>query len=231
MWKSDGTTAETVLVKDINPGTGNSGTPTSASPMAYSGGLVYLVANNGPNGNEVWRSDGTEAGTFLLKDINPLTTFIPFNLTAFEGGVVFGEFSDVFGTEIWKSDGTTAGTVLLKDITPGPSGTPFLAGFAVFENKLYFPAASDLWTSDGTEAGTTRLFDFGPGQVNTSVLIPSGPGEQLLFFRATDVTTGIELWKTDGTQDGTALVLDINLQNGLTKPNERGRSTALLFSV
>jgi len=62
LWKSDGTTAGTVLVADISFG-----------DQAY----------DGVNGYELWKSDGTAAGTVLVKDIRPgHSGFGPGNLTA-----------------------------------------------------------------------------------------------------------------------------------------------------
>src|SRR5688572_28992134 len=37
------------------------------------GGMLYFAANDGANGVELWKSNGTEAGTVLVKDINPGT--------------------------------------------------------------------------------------------------------------------------------------------------------------
>jgi ELWxxDGT repeat protein len=34
--------------------------------------------------------------------------------------------------------------------------------------------------------------------------------EGMLYFRANDGSSGIELWKSDGTADGTVLVFDLN---------------------
>ncbi|MDT9313919.1 ELWxxDGT repeat protein, partial [Limnospira sp. Paracas R14] len=63
------TQAGTVLLKDINPGTGNS----SPSNFTVVNDTLYFTANDGTNGTELWKSDGTQAGTVLLKDINPGT--------------------------------------------------------------------------------------------------------------------------------------------------------------
>jgi ELWxxDGT repeat protein len=63
LWKSDGTAAGTVMVKDINPG-------TASSSLAYFtnvDNILYFRANDGTTGNELWRSDGTSAGTYMVK--------------------------------------------------------------------------------------------------------------------------------------------------------------------
>ena len=67
LWKSDGTEAGTVLVKDIHPGAGGYSSPSSLTGV---GGTLFFAADDGTHGSELWKSDGTEAGTVLVKDIN-----------------------------------------------------------------------------------------------------------------------------------------------------------------
>ena len=76
LWKSDGTEAGTVMVKDIIPGVGSS----SIYYITAAGGLVYFRASDGTNGIELWKSDGTDSGTTQVKDINPGGTSLPDNL-------------------------------------------------------------------------------------------------------------------------------------------------------
>jgi ELWxxDGT repeat protein len=105
------------LVKDILPGAFNS-YPRFLTAL---GNTLFFSANDGVNGTELWKSDGTAAGTVLVKDIFPGSGFYissnPCNLTAV-GSTLFFSANDGVNRELWKSDGTAAGTVLVKDIRP-----------------------------------------------------------------------------------------------------------------
>ena len=76
LWKSDGTAAGTVMVKDINPGPGRSLPEfgfTIASRYFSVGpieGALYFSANDGVHGRELWKTEGTAAGTVMVADIN-----------------------------------------------------------------------------------------------------------------------------------------------------------------
>jgi ELWxxDGT repeat protein len=72
LWKSDGTTGGTNLLLDIN--TGNAGADSSNPANFYIyNGLVLFSATDASHGTEIWKTDGTAAGTVLIKDINPGT--------------------------------------------------------------------------------------------------------------------------------------------------------------
>jgi ELWxxDGT repeat protein len=63
--EGDGATAGTVLVKDIWPRVRRLGSDRAAQPRE----LLYFAANEGTNGVELWKSDGTAVGTQLVKNI------------------------------------------------------------------------------------------------------------------------------------------------------------------
>src|SRR5207253_7736420 len=88
LWKSDGTTAGTVLVSNVGP---VSATTTGTNRhLTGAGGLVYFTASESTNGSELWRTDGTAAGTVRVADINPGTSdSLPVNLTALNGKLLF----------------------------------------------------------------------------------------------------------------------------------------------
>jgi ELWxxDGT repeat protein len=219
LWKSDGTAAGTTLVKDIFPGTyfyyGNF-FPNSSRPsnLTNLNGTLYFLADDGVHGREVWKCDGTPAGTVMVKDINPSSNSESISeLTIFNGTLYFPANDGVHGDELWKSDGTAAGTGMVADIRPG-SGSSYPGNLTTFKGALYFSAydgttqSRALWKSDGTATGTVLVKDIDPGVAS------SGPYQfknvnGTLFFSAYDDKSHM-LWKSDGTTDGTVLVKDIN---------------------
>jgi ELWxxDGT repeat protein len=223
LWVTDGTEAGTQLVKDINPGRDGSFGAGSSSLKDYFvfNGKLFFTADNGTTGQELWVTDGTTAGTQLVKDIRPGTasstespSYSPLEFTIFNDRLFFSANDGTTGRELWSTDGTTAGTQLFKDIIPGFNrSNP--TGLTVFNGKLFFAAFDpiagyELWSSDGTAAGTQLLKDifvrggFGSSPANFTVF-----GSRL-FFTADDFdTTGTELWVTDGTTAGTQLFKDI----------------------
>src|SRR5437868_3374972 len=65
LWKSDGTSGGTVLVKDIR----SAATGSTLAALGEVGGTLFFSADDGSNGAELWKSDGTLGGTVLVKDI------------------------------------------------------------------------------------------------------------------------------------------------------------------
>lgn len=212
LWRTDGTPAGTVLVKDILPGT-SSGTPTNFTPM---NGLLYFTANDGTNGTELWSTDGTSGGTVMVKNINAgSASSTPSYLVTMNGVLYFTATEATTGAELWRSDGTSAGTVLVKEfITGTTSGNPMF--LTVMNNTLYFAATdtangSELWKSDGTAAGTVLVKDINAtaAGIGSSIANLRAAGNQILFT-AKDGINGNELWRSDGTGAGTWLVADIS---------------------
>ena len=102
------------LFRDLNPGT-DSGSPQN---LVVVHGSLYFSATDGTNGVELWKTDGTAAGTVMVKNINSTGDSSPANLTALNNILYFTANDGTNGIELWKSDGTAAGTVMVKDINP-----------------------------------------------------------------------------------------------------------------
>ncbi len=202
------------LVKDINHAT-NSNPANNLrgfkNTFAVLKKCVYYAANDGIHGTELWRSDGTEAGTYMVKDINDNDTSssYPSYITAFQDKIYFRAYNPATGYEMYQSDGTADGTNLFKDIDIGASSS-YPGQFTIVKSKLYFVSdgASVLWKTDGTPEGTMVVKDLGDYWLSGISQLTAV--NNLLFFSADSPdysgeyeTHDRELWRSDGTSDGT----------------------------
>ena len=220
LWKSDGTAAGTVLVKDIRPGPASSG-PTRLVDL---NGILLFTAFGAENGggwtgDTLWKSDGTEAGTVLVKDFFPE---LPFAVLTPLGtnGVLF--FSAASG--LWKTDGTDAGTALIRDsILPDNRWLGCGGASAQVSDALVFAARDgngcELWRSDGVTADL--LLDINPGPASSlGPIFDSSSFRKvggLALFSAYDDAHGLELWATNGTNT-TRVVQDLAVGAGWSSP-------------
>jgi len=161
--------------------------------------------------HELWKTDGTDAGTVLVKDINPTGPSDPHNFQRLGDTVWFVANDGIHGDEIWHTDGTGAGTTLFTDFRPGPdSSQPSLqampGGYLLFVADD--GAGQRLWRTDGTLAGTYALTP--PGVTNIGIVGGGHTSGDKLFFLATDAASGNEPWVTDGTVAGTFQLADVN---------------------
>jgi ELWxxDGT repeat protein len=206
------TTAPAFRVKDIFTAPHVRPSNGRADTLTIAGTNLFFVGRTERSGTELWVSDGTTAGTHLVKDIFPGPGSARPGTHALGASVLFSADDGTHGYELWKSDGTAAGTRLVKDLAPGQaaSGPRF---FTLFHGAMYFaadgPVGPALWRSDGTDVGTVMVADLDP--VDPTYDYPSELtlAGDTLFFVGADHTRGRELWKSDGTTDGTVLVKDI----------------------
>ena len=219
MWVSDGTLAGTSILKDIAPGSAGisiNGGDDVDTPDGRE--LILYSLLDGTHGYELWITDGTLAGTFLLKDINPSGDSNPDNFSDWIGGIFFSADNGSIGEELWVTDGTEAGTRLVANInqtTLDASSSP--DQFFQVGGKTLFVAddgihGKELWTTDGTEQGTQLFVDLNPGPsdgvadyVNSGDIV-----DGTAIFIGNNGQTGFEMWTTDGTVGGTELLKDIN---------------------
>ncbi len=205
------------LIKDINPGEAHS----DPGLFVEMGDIIYFTANDGSNGIELWRTDATEAGTWMVKNIgtgaNSMCQSVygcgPEHIVM--NNILYFRASDnVYGAEIWRSDGTEAGTYMVKDINPGLgdcSNSIFMSAqyFTEMNDILYFAADGggnniELWRSDGTEAGTYLVKDLAIGSSSVPEFITAI--DNAIYFRCKNADGLSELWKSDGTEAGTVLL-------------------------
>jgi ELWxxDGT repeat protein len=155
---------------------------------------------------ELWRTDGTVAGTQQVVDLTPgpSSWSRPALLGSIGSDVVFTAFTGVgLERDLFVSDGTAAGTTTIG--VPGSFNYYFADGGTRVGGLLYFQGTEQgvnaTWRTDGTAAGTVML----TAALGDSFVDWNGTA----FFRASETATGSELWSSDGTPPGTQLHLDL----------------------
>ena len=192
-------------------------------------GKTYFSGKTSASGAELWVTDGTDAGTVMLKDIRTGSTGSNPNFFYTLGNkVIFVADDGTHGAELWVTDGTSNGTVLLKDIAVGAtsslpgsrelvtSGSSMRGdGMSIVNGKLYFAATTtaegrEPWVTDGTPNGTQIVSDIRPGASGSMDATASGPflpAGGKVVFSANSGTNGDEPMVYDGTT--TSLLKDV----------------------
>lgn len=171
--KGDDTVTVTVLPESADPIFGVlADAAYEPENFVVSGGKAFFTSRDPPpmfgrpgDRDRLWVSDGTRAGTTMLKEMNAEGDGSVLILTAFKGGIVFSGSDASRQDALWFSDGTVAGTRLIKDITASTAENVVFVG--VGGERFYFLAddgvhGSELWASDGTTDGTYMIADHNP---------------------------------------------------------------------
>jgi ELWxxDGT repeat protein len=224
------------LLADLEPSGPNEGSrPRSFVTM---NGITYFAAD-GVYGNELYRTDGTAAGTSVVKNISLEGSSSPEYLTVVRDTLYFTAFTPETGRELWATDGTAAGTRLVREIRPGPGssgdgGSP-ITDLTAFAGFLFFVAddgqtGREVWYSSGTAASTQVFVDIVPG-ANSSSPRDLKAGSNALWFVADNGMTGEELWVWD-TLTAPRLVVDLEPGTAGSVPERLTPfGSALLFSA
>ena len=204
LWTSDGTTAGTQKLKEINPGSQVDGDSTPRH-FTVVDGTLYFEAFSPSYGAELWKTDGTTAGTQRVTDLapGPDGAYLD-DLTEAGGRLFFVHYPP--GTtnyELWTSDGTADGTTIVQEIESGSSGS-FPRNLTEVDGTLYFSTRDHtLWRSQGTAPTTQQVQSFSGTRLKELTVVGS-----TLYF-AHEATSGDELWKSDGTAPGTVRLAPI----------------------
>ena len=216
LWVSDGSAAGTHLVKDIRPGAASAidifVRPGERRFLEF-GGVLYFGANDGMHGSELWRSDGTAAGTYMVEELapGPASTF-PRRFSR-AGSAFYFVGSRDFDVHLWRSTGVPGAVSVLERVEDN-----FIFRPTPVKSRLFFLVDNDegeasLWKTDGTAASTLRLRFFHGEYPHDLVAL----GSRLVFsaggnFGGGDFggePEGEELWVSDGTVMGTTLLKDL----------------------
>jgi ELWxxDGT repeat protein len=201
---SDGTTAGTNLLVELQPGSGGSKPEKFFNAL----GKLFFIAQPVTSNPYLYVTDGTAIGTNTI--IQVYGTSHPIYGKEMNGKFYFRNFRSTTGSELWVTDGTAAGTMIVKDIRTGVNDSD-PTSIQVLNNKLYFKAddgvnGTELWESDGTSAGTNMVKDINPGAGYSSIediVVYNGK----LYFSAGN-SSGF--YESDGTAAGTNLVNAVN---------------------
>jgi ELWxxDGT repeat protein len=214
IWVSDGSSENTRLLKDINPGSGYAITTSFTASSVKFNNALYFVADDGQTGGELWKTDGTTEGTIRITD--SIHADIPQLTVAgdkiFFLAIIHDPLYHLDTMQVWKSDGTKIGTspvtgklLLFNQPTyQGKCNNTF-----IFTKDEYGTNGSRVWRSSGTDAGTfpvtAGLFGNGAGFISglraTDILSQYIEFNNYLYF-----VTGSGIMKTDGTTQNTQLV-------------------------
>ncbi|MEZ6032938.1 MAG: Calx-beta domain-containing protein [Planctomycetaceae bacterium] len=239
LWVSDGTIAGTKMVQELPLGFG-AGIPGDYTVPTAVLGNVYLFnasVDISQKTHALWRSDGTVAGTYLLREGEfgfGIGEFDP-SLAVANNKVFFSSNSSFEGVELWVTDGTLTGTQFLRDINFGSDGSSIQSMISVGSLLLFtatnFDSGRELWRSDGTPGGTVLVRDIAAGFIDgvESVLYEWNGNA---YFAGNDSISGSELWRSDGTLNGTEQVLDFGgFGQGLSPTSFVGLESQLLFTT
>ncbi len=154
LWETDGTAAGTKKIKEFLP------FAAMAFPKVVNGKICF-AGRGDTTGEEPWVSDGTEAGTYMLKDIaagNKGSVFPNNNgenfFTSYNGKLYF-----TAGSRLWMTDGTIAGTDSVGvDIIPADNkfvhnGVMYMMGINDSTGQAQY-GKEGLWESNGLKTGT-----------------------------------------------------------------------------
>jgi trimeric autotransporter adhesin len=201
-------------------------------------GLLFYITRTSNELYELWRSDGTSSGTFVVKS-GPIYNGIA-SMTTTNNLVYFWARDQNEGFLLWSTDGSLDNTKFVKDFDQGQNNS-YSTTMGKLGNYLFVYIETwtgvQLWRTDGTALGTVLIDDNPIGFTNfiefnnelfaygssLSKIPFDGPMELIsngdftdakvingfMFFSAQNNNTGLEPWMSDGTTSGTHIIKDI----------------------
>lgn len=179
LYISDETKSGTLPLIKSGDGDGLRKVVTSLTPTGL---LGFFAHDDGSTGLELWKTDGTPAGTTMVKNIAPggISGVGDFNFNyavSARNGIIFLADDGVTGQQVWFSDGTETGTRKIKKFSPGMAGGIFYPKIISLtdDGKPYLYNAGELWRTDGTAIGTKLVT-----KVDLNLSIGSDPPKAIL---------------------------------------------------
>jgi|GEM_PF-6272156 len=189
--KSDGTESGTQLVKDITDGSGSTYWVSNPVFIPYGDNLIFTTTVN-TNTLEIWFSDGTEDGTYVLLELGAFLTNEIYGWTEYKGKIYFQVVAPNSNSGLWVTDGTKDGTQKVVDVKTVPA-VIHQDIVTIGENMLMSAISSgagDAFTSvyitDGTDAGTMKISDA------DDAIFFGAVGDKMYYSAQDD--SGRELW-------------------------------------
>ena len=241
LWITDGTTEGTHLVNDINTevlSEGSTADNALGSLTNFYNEKLVFQAFSIENANEPWCSDGTQEGTYMIKDLNPTYNDVNFPKSGgffrpvvYDGKVYSRSYDEsTNGQELMATNLDSGNYELVYDFnknpTDGGTANAFSDPWCVFDDVLFLSAQTgtdpdvespknygiEVFYTDGTEEGTVMHSDLNPGIGNAGCwngLVVSGS----LYFQAQNEnpTDGAlrELFRLDSKTDSIVKVVDL----------------------
>ena len=235
-WVTDGTANGTYMLKDIREGTGSSSygcdieCDSSFFPFVKFNDMIYFAADDGTHGSELWATDGTENGTYMIKDIREeddngnnyggVSCYYSTCFFEFADKLWFNAHDGVHGSELWYTDGTEEGTLMFADIRDGSdSSSPRMETIFVLDEYMYFLANDgsddDIFMTDGKQMlMSLHISEDAVYYYNTAGF------NGYIYMSLHTPSNGYELWKTDGTSDGTEIVHEFRAGTASGSPGQ-----------
>lgn len=206
--------------------------------VAEKDGVLYFVGNQSSTGFELWKTNGTQAGTQLVQDLNPGSasgieniTYPVTTLKNINGNIIFRATNGLTGKELYKYDMSSIS--LVKDFNVG-TGNSFIGEFSKIGNKVAFLAAvsddqeREVYISDGTTAGTVPISSFTSSfPIYNTYLVCAGNNH--LIFQAFTDSLGYELYAYSALTNTIRLIKNINTKPRTVEFNTQFGSNSFLF--
>lgn len=223
LWVSDGEPGgRTVLVRGFRLAEFDSGVKEIVGEV--NGQLVIQVGGHFTDGAEYWRSDGTDAGTVVMRRDNGGGLASNHVSYALHDGALYFDASLGGGSALWRYDGIHGDGEAIGWFDGPIYGLTSMPGQGLYFTAKTADSGMELWFTEGTADTTRPVSDIYPGPESSdpghlTAFIDHDPDTpDVMLFTAMHPRWGRELWQTDGTEDGTQMVEDLVPGAGSSEP-------------